>query len=110
MSGSASAWWRDIDTNVLVRVRVTPNSSRDGVEGVGAVSGGAAILVRLRAAPREGEANAAVTCVMADWLSLPCAAVRLKSGARSRVKLLMIDSEPGLIEERLAQRLAQLQE
>ncbi len=81
-----------------LRVRVVPRAGRTGVAG----ERDGALLVRLAAAPVDGEANAALVAWLADRLHLPRRAVRLAAGARARDKRLEID---GLGADEAAQRL-----
>ncbi len=75
---------------VTLRVRVTPKSSRDEVLAPTWQGGELALKVRVRAVPEDGKANKAVTRLIAKWLGVAGSTVVLKSGARSRTKLLEI--------------------
>ncbi len=89
-----------------MRVRVTPKSSKDAVDGVEPVAEGPAFRVRVRAVPAEGEANAAVEKLVAAWLEVPKSRVAVIQGGKSRVKSLEITGEVDEITARLAARLA----
>jgi uncharacterized protein YggU (UPF0235/DUF167 family) len=89
-----------------VRVRLTPKSSIEGIEGVGPTAEGAAILARVRAVPAEGEANAALERLFARWLGVPKGTVRVAQGQKSRLKSLTVSGETGCLEERLRAKLA----
>jgi len=69
----------------LVAVRVTPRAGRDAISCEGTV-----LRVRLKAAPVEGAANAALLALFAKRLRLPKRNVTLERGATSREKLLAI--------------------
>lgn len=71
----------------LLRVRVVPRAGRTGVAG----ERDGALLVRLAAAPVEGQANAALVEWLADRLDLPRRAIRLVSGEKHRDKRLEVD-------------------
>jgi uncharacterized protein len=103
-AGRAIAWRMTAD-GIVLRVRVTPKSSRDGVEGVQATAEGPAVKVRVRAVPEDGAANAAVEAVTADWLGLARRDVRLVSGAKARVKLLAIAGEQDELVRRIESAL-----
>jgi len=81
-------------------VRLTPRGGRDAVDGWGHDAAGAAWLrVRVAAAPTDGAANAALQRLIAKALNRPKSAVRIVSGAQSRVKQLEIDGlAPGDLE------------
>ena len=76
-----------------MRVRLTPKSSVEGVDGVAPSAEGAALAARVRAVPAEGEANAAVEELIARWLDVPKSTVRVTAGAKSRIKSLTISGE-----------------
>jgi uncharacterized protein len=98
--------WRVGPGCVIVRVRLTPKSSLEAVEGVGPTAEGAAFLARVRAVPAEGEANSALEALIARWLKVPKSTVRVTGGARSRVKSLTISGDSGCLQQRLRAKLA----
>jgi hypothetical protein len=60
------------------------------------------LLVRLAAAPVDGEANLALIELLSRRLGVPRRAVRLVSGDRSRDKRLDVDGvDPAVVAERL---------
>jgi uncharacterized protein YggU (UPF0235/DUF167 family) len=85
---------------------LTPKSSIEGIEGVGPTAEGPAILARVRAAPAEGEANAALERLFARWLDVPKSTVRVTQGGKARLKSLTISGETSCLEERLMAKLA----
>jgi uncharacterized protein (TIGR00251 family) len=68
-------------------VRVTPRASRDAVEGFDAEG---RLRVRVRAAPADGQANAAVAELLAKVLGLPGRDIVLVQGASARVKVFEV--------------------
>jgi uncharacterized protein len=96
--------WRAVAGGIEVRVRVTPRGGRDALEGVGSLSDGRTVMkVRVRALPEEGAANDAVRSTLAKALDVTPAAVSLRAGATARIKTLLVQGEPGLLSDRLAQ-------
>lgn len=87
-------------------VRVQPGASADRIEGRGKDDAGRVFLkVRVRAQPEAGAANAAVEAVVAKALGVPKSAVRVVTGAKTRLKGLGIEGPPelaGVIEGWLA--------
>lgn len=84
-------------------VRLTPRGGRDVIEGLSEDEAGRPLLkARVAAPPVEGEANAALTRLIAKALGLPRGAVRIASGETARIKLLEID---GLDEAEVRRRL-----
>lgn len=96
MSADAEPW-REVADGLSLRVRVTPKSSKDCVVGLCETADGAALQVKVRAVPEDGAANAAVEKLIARWMDLPKSAVSLRSGAKSRVKLLHIQGVPATL-------------
>jgi uncharacterized protein (TIGR00251 family) len=102
----ASLPWRHGGACVIVRVRLTPKSSKDAVDGVEETAEGPAFKARVRAVPSEGEANAALLKLMAKWLGVGQSSLRVAKGGKSRVKSVEITGNTGDIAARLAERLA----
>lgn len=96
------------DGCVIVRVRLTPKSSKDTIDGIETTAEGPALKARVRAVPADGEANAALIRLVADWLGVGKSSVRLAQGGKSRVKSVEITGNSDEIEARLAERLAAL--
>jgi uncharacterized protein len=105
---SGAGPWRPAKAGLMLAVRVSPRSARDGIDGFADTPEGPAINVRVRAVPADGEANAAVETVVAKWLGLPRAQVAVVRGHKSRVKMLEIGGEPGVLEKLLAARVEAL--
>ena len=85
--------WTAAGTGIKLRVRLTPKSSRDhieGIEGIEEVAAGPALKARVRAVPEDGKANAAIAALVADWLGVPKRTVTVTSGQKSRIKTLNI--------------------
>jgi hypothetical protein len=91
-----------------VRVRLTPKSSKDAVDGIEATAEGPALKARVRAVPADGEANAALLKLMAQWLGVSKSSVALAQGGKSRVKSVEITGNVDEIRARLGERLAGL--
>ncbi|HTX50851.1 MAG TPA: DUF167 domain-containing protein [Caulobacteraceae bacterium] len=73
-------------------VRLTPKGGRDAVEGwTRGVHGERQLKARVSAPPTDGAANAALVRLIAKALGCPRSAVRIASGAQSRVKRLEIE-------------------
>jgi uncharacterized protein (TIGR00251 family) len=85
------ACYRPAAGGILVTVRLTPGAHRDAIEGTDTLADGRVVLrVRVRAAPEDGAANAALCVLMAKGFGRPKSAVALVSGAKQRVKVVMI--------------------
>jgi uncharacterized protein len=81
------AFWSPYADGVTIAVRLTPKGGRDAIDGIETLAGGSTVLkVRVRAAPREGEANAALCRVLAKALGVPPGRVEIVGGAASRIK------------------------
>jgi uncharacterized protein YggU (UPF0235/DUF167 family) len=80
-------------------VRLTPKGGRDAVDGVVQLADGRSVLkARVAAAPSDGEANAALTRLIARAVGVPPRDVALTAGATSRIKQFVISGDgPALI-------------
>lgn len=73
--------------SVIIRVRLTPRSSRNAV--VGRTDG--VFRIKLTAPPVEGKANQALIAFLAKALRIPKRAIGIVSGEKSREKTLSIE-------------------
>ena len=96
------AAYRLVLGGVAVRVRLTPRASTDRVEGACDSADGPAFAARVRAVPSDGEANAALERLIADWLGLAKSCVALTAGQKSRIKTVTITGDSEAVLERLA--------
>ena len=73
-------------------VRVTPRGGRDAADGWTVDANGKPLLkLRVRAAPSDGEANAAVESLVARLLKLPKSAVNVVAGRSARIKQIAVE-------------------
>lgn len=72
---------------VLIDVRVIPRAAQSGLAG----TRDGALLVRLKAPPVEGAANAELVEVLARALGVPRRAVTIASGERARRKRVRVE-------------------
>jgi uncharacterized protein YggU (UPF0235/DUF167 family) len=97
--------WRYSTAGISVALRVTPRGGRDGIDGIDGIEtladGRSVIKVRVRAIAEGGEANRAVTELLAKALGVTKAKVRLLSGASSRLKQVAVDGNPKSLSEAL---------
>ena len=70
-----------------LNIRVTPRSSRPGVE----IDADGLVHVRVAAAPAEGAANEAIIRVLSEALGLPKSRIKIDRGQTSRHKQVLID-------------------
>ena len=86
--------WSAAPDGVVVTVRLTPKGGRDAIDGVETLADGRAVLkARVRAAPSEGEANAALGRVLAKALGVPPRDVVIVGGATSRIKRVKVSGD-----------------
>ena len=86
---------------------MTPRGGRDDIDGCETLANGRVVLkVRVRAIAEGGEANTAVTRLLAEALGIAKSAVRLTSGVTSRVKQVEISGDPRRLAEALRTLLA----
>ena len=87
--------WRYSTAGISISLRVTPRGGRDEIDGIGTLANGRSVVkVRVRAIAEGGEANRAVTELLAKALGVSKSHVRLLSGATSRIKQVAVDGDP----------------
>ena len=97
--------WRTTLEGIVVACRLTPKGGRDAIEGVALLADGSSVLLaRVRSAPEDGRANAALCALSAAKLDAPVSRVRLAAGARSRLKQVAVGGDPEVLIARLRAR------
>ena len=90
-----------------LRVRLTPNASRDGIGGVAMDAEEVAWLTAsVTAAPENGRANKALIKMLAKSWKLPKTSIDVRSGATQRRKVLLIAGDGADLKTQLEHRLA----
>ena len=96
--------WRYSTGGISIALRVTPRGGRDDIDGIETLANGRAVVkVRVRAVADGGEANRAVTELLAKALGVPKAKVKILSGVTSRLKQVAIYGDPKILGETLRQ-------
>ncbi|KRR10881.1 hypothetical protein CQ12_21705 [Bradyrhizobium jicamae] len=94
--------WRYSSAGISISLRVTPRGGRDDIDGIETLANGRSVVkVRVRAIAEGGEANRAVTELLAKALGVPKARVKILSGVTSRLKQVAIDGDPKILGETL---------
>jgi uncharacterized protein (TIGR00251 family) len=91
--GGGDTPWRNTESGVVLRVRLTPKSQTNAVDGLTETADGPALKARVRAVPENGAANRALELLVAEWLGVAKTRVRVVSGPKSRVKTVAIDGD-----------------
>lgn len=75
-----------------LRVRLTPNGGADRIDGRAMdADGGAYLKARVRAAPEDGKANAALEALIAKAFGVAKGKVSVARGATARLKTIDIE-------------------
>ena len=99
--------WRYSTEGISVALRVTPRGGRDDIDGIETLANGRSVVkVRVRAIADGGEANRAVTELLAKVLGVPKARVKILSGTTSRLKQVAVDGDPKILGEMLRKATA----
>lgn len=94
--------WRYSTDGVSIALRVTPRGGLDDIDGIETLANGRSVVkVRVRAIAEGGEANRAVTELLARALGVPKRCVRVLSGTTSRHKQIAVDGDPAKLGEAL---------
>ncbi len=89
---------------LVLEVRLTPRSARDAIVGMERLADGRCVLkARVRAAPVEGEANAALQRLIAKELGIAAGRIELAAGSAARLKRLRISDDARELDARLEQ-------
>jgi len=100
--------WRYSTQGVSVTLRVTPRGGRDEIDGLETLADGRTVLkIRVRAIAEGGDANRAVTELIAKSLGVPRARVRILSGTTSRLKQVAVDGDPAKLGDALRRLTAE---
>ena len=71
---------------IVIHVRLTPKSGAARIAGAADHGGKLVLKAYVTATPEDGKANAALTALIAGWLSVPKSKVTVASGQKSRLK------------------------
>ena len=82
--------WRVTASGLEMRIRLTPKSSADRIEGLAPFPAGMVLKARVRAAPEDGKANDALERLLAVWLDVPRRTVTVTAGSKSRLKTILV--------------------
>jgi uncharacterized protein len=94
--------WRYSAEGISIALRVTPRGGRDDIDGIETLANGRSVVkVRVRAIADGGEANRAVTELLAKTLGVPKARVKILSGVTSRLKQVAVGGDPRILGETL---------
>jgi uncharacterized protein YggU (UPF0235/DUF167 family) len=86
--------WAVVPGGLSISIRLTPKGGRDAIDGIEQLADGRAVLkVRVRVAPSEGAANAALIRLIAQALDIAPRQVTLSAGASARIKRLTIEGD-----------------
>ena len=88
-----TGYFRCFSDHIELCVRLTPKSSRDKLGSIVQIDNRFALQVFVRALPKDGEANTALIAFTAKWLQVPVSSIQLRSGSKSRIKVLSIESD-----------------
>lgn len=99
--------WRFSTEGISIALRVTPRGGRDDIDGIETLANGRSVVkIRVRAIAEGGEANRAVTELLAKTLGVPKARVRILSGVTSRLKQVAVDGDPRALGDTLQKTIA----
>jgi uncharacterized protein (TIGR00251 family) len=106
VGGPQHSPWTSGPHGLVVDVRLTPRGGRDAIEGIERRADGRVVLkVRVRAAPFESQANAALCRLLAETLDVAPRNVTVAAGATARVKRIQITGEADSLVEKLTRVL-----
>jgi len=90
--------WQAVGNGVRLWVRLTPRGGRDAIDGVETLADGRVVLkARVRSAPADNEANAALVALIAATVGVRPSAVDLIAGRTARIKQVAISGDPATL-------------
>jgi uncharacterized protein len=111
LADPSSVPWRYSSNGISIALRVTPRGGRDDIDGIETLANGRSVVkVRVRAIADGGEANKAVTELLAKALRVRKANVKILSGATSRLKQVAVDGDPKSLGDALRELTAKSSE
>ena len=98
-------WINQNTEGLLLRIRATPNASKDEILGTQIRDDGLCYLsLKVHAAPAENDANIAIIALLAKAFGIAKSHLEIVSGHKSRVKIILVKS-PTVSIEALYQKL-----
>jgi uncharacterized protein (TIGR00251 family) len=89
---------RPLADGIAIDVRLTPKAARDAIDGIGLLSDGRAVLmIRVRAAPADNDANRTLLAVLASALDVRRSAVTITAGHHTRLKQVKVAGDPAAL-------------
>ena len=82
-------------------LRLTPKGGRDAIDGWSGGGGDACLRARVRAAPEDGKANAALIALLARELGIAKSAVAIVGGKKARLKTILLAGDTTALAARL---------
>ena len=96
--------FRVLRDRVQFQIRLTPKGGRDAIEGWSQGADGKSHLkARVRVAPEDGKANAALLALLAKELDIAKSALVLVSGETSRLKIIAVTGDTARLAVQLEQ-------
>ncbi len=87
---------------MIIRVRLSPNSSSCSVNGIMAAADGYNLLkISVNAVPEKGKANKELIEFIAKKIKLPKSTIEIISGDTERVKRLLLNGKFNELEEKI---------
>lgn len=100
------AAWSVAPDGLAIAIRLTPRGGRDSLDGIETLADGRQVLkARVRAAPSEGEANAALIALLAKELQTSRSQMTLTAGAGARLKRIVVRGDAEALAAQLQRQL-----
>jgi uncharacterized protein YggU (UPF0235/DUF167 family) len=101
--------WSVTPDGLAISIRLTPRGGRDSLDGLETLADGRHVVkARVRAAPSDGAANAALIALLAQVLAVSRSQVSLAAGASARLKRIVVHGDAEALAARLQKRLCKI--
>jgi uncharacterized protein YggU (UPF0235/DUF167 family) len=88
-------------SGVSFHVRLTPKGGRDAIDGWSGTGPDAFLKARVRVAPEDGKANAALIVLLAKELGVAKSALAITAGQKARLKTIALTGDTTALAARL---------
>ena len=103
MTSNAPVWYVVRGADLLLRLRIQPRASKEGIEGVRE----GRLRVRVSSPPVDGAANEALLRILADVIGVPRRSIALTRGVKSRDKDVIVQGVAPRASELIARLIGQ---
>ena len=88
-------YYKTLADNIVLHVKVEPNSIRDEIIGTVEENSKTYLVVRIKASAHDGKANKNLLKFLATKFEMPVSNFKIKAGFTSRIKQILLCNKKG---------------